>query len=316
MRPSPKKLALPVLGLLALGLIVVVFSLALGLLRRGGDTAATISRPEAHRALDPYEGLGSWVDVWDKRAWKDPAAAVKDMSGRGVRTIFIQAGNSRAPKGIANRKALARFITEAHARDMFVVAWYLPDLKSGSSDYRRVMQAIEFTTDDGQKFDSFALDIESTAVKSLSARNRGLADLTKRIRAEVGPDYPLGAIIPSPVGIEKQTGFWDVFPYAAVAEAYDVILPMAYYTFDADKPSEARTYALESMRILRAQPGCEEVPVHLIGGIAGKSTGAEMREFARAAAETDCVGVSIYDWAGMSDKRWQGLTTGWPARAK
>ena len=237
----------------------------------GADSPAEQARE--NRRLEPYADTGSWVDRWDAEAWRDPAAAVADMADNGVRTIFIQTGSARSDAGIMNPSALAEFITEAHARDMFVVAWYLPTLKSGSSDYRRIVQAIDFTTPDGDKVDSFALDIESTAVKSLAKRNRNLAKLSARIRARVGPDYPLGGIIPSPVGLRKQTGFWDVFPYADVAASYDVLLPMAYYTYDASNAKEAREYALASMRILRAQPGCSEIPVHLIGGIAGNLFG-------------------------------------------
>ena len=314
MRPSAKKLVVPVLGILAIGLVIALAVYGLTLLRRGN--VVSTAKSEARDAPDAYHGLATWVDLWDAKAWRDPTAAVKDMADHGARTIFIQTGNSRSPGGISNAAALREFITAAHARDMLVVAWYLPSLKSGSADYNRVVQALEFKTSDGQKFDSFALDIESTAVKSIELRNRGLVELTRRIRDKVGPDYPLGAITPSPVGLKKETGFWDVFPWAEVAKSYDVILPMAYYTFDADTSAQARTYALDSMRILRAQPGCETVPVHLIGGIAGKSTGAEMKAFARAAGESGCIGVSMYDWAGMNDKRWRGLRAGWPARAR
>ena len=178
------------------------------------------------------------------------------------------------------------------------------------------MQAVEFRTDDGQMFDSFALDIESTAVKPLSKRNLALAELSARIREAVGPDYVLGGIIPSPVGLTKQTGFWDVFPYGDVAETYDVLLPMAYYTFHGHTAAQARDDALASMRILREQPGCSEVPVHLIGGIAGKSSAAEVKAFAQAARETGCIGASLYDWAGMSAARWRALSAGWKSGAK
>ncbi len=198
---------------------------------------------------------------------------------------------------------------------MFVVAWYLPNLRADSDDFERVVQAIEFKTADGQTFDSFALDIESTAVKPIADATARWLTCPANPR-QVGPDYALGGIIPSPVGLKKQTGFWDVFPYADVAETYDVLLPMAYYTFHGQTAAQAREDAIASMRILRAQPGCSEVPVHLIGGIAGKSSAAEVKAFARAARETGSVGVSIYDWAGMSTARWRALGAGWKAGAK
>jgi hypothetical protein len=292
-------------------LLAVMVALALGAARTPNDADAPEARPQSGQPLEPYLEIGSWVDRWDAAAWRDPSAAVQNMADNGVRTIFIQTGSARSDAGITNPAALSEFITEAHARDMFVVAWYLPTLKAGSADYDRIVQAIEFTTPDGQRVDSFAVDIESTAVKSLSKRNRNLAVLSRRLRARVGPEYPLGGIIPSPVGLTKKTGFWNVFPYAEVADSYDVLLPMAYYTFDSDNAKEARSYALRSMRILRSQPGCAEIPVHLIGGIANKSSGAEIRAFAAAARETGSIGVSIYDWVGMSEGRWRALQAGW-----
>ncbi len=298
-----------ILGATALLLIIVAVAIGGARTRPPGDTPQ-VEQQEA-QPLEPYRGLASWVDRWDAAAWRDPAAAVQNMADNGVRTIFIQTGSARSDAGITNPAALSEFITEAHSRDMFVVAWYLPTLKTGSADYERIVQAIEFTTPDGQRVDSFALDIESTAVKSLAKRNRNLAALSRRLRQHVGPDYALGGIIPSPVGLTKQTGFWNVFPYTEVAETYDVLLPMAYYTFDSNNAKEARAYALKSMRILREQPGCSEIPVHLIGGIANKSSGAEIRAFAQAARETGSIGVSIYDWAGMSEGRWRAVQAGW-----
>ena len=34
-------------------------------------------------SVDAYRGLASWVDIYDTRAWRDPAAAVSDM-GRNL----------------------------------------------------------------------------------------------------------------------------------------------------------------------------------------------------------------------------------------
>lgn len=310
MRLFVKRFALPILGVIAIGLLVALLAFTLARVRLGNVT--TLAKPQSTDRLGAYWGLGSWIDLWDAGAWRNPAAAVKDMADHGVRTIYIQTGNARSIGGISNPAAMRAFITEAHARGMYVVAWYLPNLKPGSVDYDRVVQAVQFTTEDGQKFDSFALDIESTAVKPLSARNRNLAALSKRIRELVGPSYPLGGIIPSPVGLKKQTGFWNVFPYANVARDYDVLLPMAYYTFHGHTASQARKDVLDNMRILRAQPGCSKIPVHLIGGLAGESSAAEMQAFARASREASCVGISVYDWVGMNDARWTALRAGWP----
>jgi hypothetical protein len=68
------------------------------------------------------------------------------MAKHGVKTIYVQTANDSSSGGIVHPNALRTFITEAHARHRFVVAWYLPGLNAGSTDYDRVMQAIRFTT--------------------------------------------------------------------------------------------------------------------------------------------------------------------------
>ena len=258
-------------------------------------------------ALDAYSGLGSWVDIYDDEAWRNPSRAVSDMASHGVRTLFIETANSRAPSAIKDPVALRTFMSEAHARDMRVVAWYLPSLKSEAKDFSRIAEAIAFRTADGRGFDSFALDIESSAVRPESERNTRLAALSAKIRALVGPSYPLGAIIPSPVGLAKKAGYWDDFPYAEVAQAYDILVPMGYYTYHGDGARSAYEDTRANVRILRAQKGCVDKPIHLIGGLAEKSSAAEVEAFVRAARETGCFGASLYGWVGTSDGHWRAL---------
>ena len=190
---------------------------------------------------------------------------------------------------------------------MRVVAWYLPDLKNVNSDYNRIAAAIKFKTPKGQHFDSFALDIESSAVKSEATRNGSLNTLSGKIRKLVGKSYPLGAIIPSPVGIAKKAGYWNTFPYAAVAKTYNVFVPMGYYTYHGKGAVAATADALNNVKILRAQPGCSKVPIHLIGGIAEDSTSAQVQAFANATQKSKCIGASLYGWAGTSAADWKAL---------
>lgn len=258
-------------------------------------------------SVDAYRGLGSWVDIWDEKAWKDPATAVRDMKRHGVRTLYLETGNSRAPEALKNPAATATFIRTAHALDMRVVAWYLPDLQDVGRDYGRIEWAIRFRTPDGQKFDSFALDIESPAVKFPSIRNSNLATLSRRIRAAVGPSYPLGAIIPSPVGLARNGSYWSTFPYEMVADMYDVFVPMSYYTWHGDGGTAALADTLANVRILRGQKGVGNKPVHLIGGIAQDSSPAEVRAFVQAAQQTGAIGASLYSWPATNDAHWEQL---------
>lgn len=272
-------------------------------------TAAAVESTTAPSgpSLDAYRGLATWVDIYDERAWNDPAAAVSDMVSHGVRTLFIETGNSGAATAIFKPEALQTFIRETHAHGMRVVAWYLPDLRRSSVDYDRVAQAIAYRTADGQRFDSFALDIESGAVQPVSARNQALEELSLKIRGLAGPAYPLGAIIPSPVGLSRKGSYWGAFPYEMLARTYDVFVPMSYYTYHGKGGPAAYADTLANVRILRAQPACATTPVHLIGGIAEKSSPYEVATFVRAARETGSIGAGLYGWTGTAPRHWQEL---------
>ena len=292
---------------LVLGAVLLVAGAWLLLARpaSGPPTSGPSSTPAPR--LDPYLGLATWVDLYDTRAWADPAAAVSDMAGHGVRTVFVETANAASTSGLVHPTELATFITEAHARHIYVVAWYLPNLRAGPVDLERVMQAIDFKTADGRTFDSFALDIESTVVKPVSLRNQGLTTLSQQVRARVGPDYALGAIIPSPVGISTKKGFWSDFPYAMLAATYDVFLPMHYYSFSSHSAAAPHTSTTSNVQVLRAQPGRATAPVHMIGGISNKSSPAQVEQFVRAAREMGCIGASLYGWKGTSVAAWREL---------
>jgi hypothetical protein len=264
--------------------------------------------PSDGPSLDAYKGLGSWVDIYDDKAWANPSAAVANMSQHGVRTLYLETSNSRSSFDLKDSSKISTFIEAAHSHHMKVVAWYLPDMTKASKDYGRIEKAINFKTSGGQKFDSFALDIESSAIKSESVRNKALASLSTKIRSLVGCSYPLGAIIPSPVGLAKKAGYWDAFPYSDVAQRYDVVLPMAYYTYHGKGASAAYSDAKSNVTILRKQKGCSKVPIHLIGGIAEKSSTAEVQAFVRAVVGQHCFGGSLYSWPGTSGSDWNALT--------
>jgi hypothetical protein len=231
------------------------------------------------------------------------------MAGHGVRTIFIQTGNSSSAGAVYDPAGQEEFIRAAHGAGLKVVAWYLPKMADLDFDFGRISAAVRFRTSDSQAFDGFALDIESTAVRDVTARNRALDVLAKRIRGLVGTGYALGGIVPSPVGIAKQTGFWDSFPWTTVARDFDVLVPMEYYTYHGKGPSAAAADVATSLRLLRAQPGCVDIPVHFIGGLAAKTTPAEVRAFAEAARAGGCVGMSLYSWSGTTPAKWQALRT-------
>lgn len=278
--------------------------------------ALAAARPQASAAagsasITAYRGLGTWVDMYDPRAWKNPKAAVTDMASHGVRTLYIETANYHNPASESMFKpaALAVFIKECHARKIKVVAWYLPGFKDLDKDYKRSMAAIDFRTSDGQKFDSFALDIEASIVKPASTRSARLKTLSAKLRKAVGKSYPLGGIIPSPAGMKINSSYWPDFPYKDVAAVYDVIVAMGYYTYHGDGYAHAYNETRENVRIVREKTGRPTIPIHVIAGVGDKSTGSETTAYVRALRETGCLGGSMYDWSTTDDADWRPLAS-------
>jgi hypothetical protein len=171
--------------------------------------AAPAAAADSRGALlaQTYSGLGSWIDIFDDAAWEDPEAAVRAMDRKGATILFLQSASSRPGPAVFRPARTARFLRAAHARGITVVAWYLAPYVDRSYETRRAVRAIRFETGDGERYDGFALDIE-TAADSPPApvRNRRLLAMSERLREVAGPLYPLGAIIPSPGGPTSPTG--------------------------------------------------------------------------------------------------------------
>ena len=277
--------------------------------------ALSLAAPASADMSDPllaeaYSGLGSWIDIFDDAAWSDPEAAVRAMDREGATILFLQSGSSRPGPAVHRRARTARFLRAAHRRGIVVIAWYLAPYVDRAYETRRALGAIRFETRGGERFDGFALDIE-TAVDSPPAavRNRRLIKMSKRLREVAGPLYPLGAIIPSPAGLAMPHGqrWWPDFPYRALYRLYDAFLPMGYYTYHATTPSGAYWDTRRNIGLLRDATDDPHVPIHLIGGAATYSSASEGRAFARAANRKGVIGASMYDQATMGTEDWNAV---------
>ncbi len=275
--------------------------------------AAGASGPSHRRT--PYTGLGTWLDIYASAAWAHPDREVAAMAREGVRTLYLQTGNYGQNVDLVRPHALGRFLDRAHAVGLRVVAWYLPSLTDPGRDARRALAAIRFRSVRGERFDAFALDIEASLVRGVPLRNQRLLRLSARLRAAVGPGYALGAIIPSAVGMRRHPAYWPRFPYRPLARFYDVFLPMAYFTDAGVHGTQpARAYLAADVAAIRARTGNPDVPIHLIGGLAGAMGARETAGFMRAVGDCAPVGYSLYEFPITSRATWSALAT--PPAAK
>jgi hypothetical protein len=274
--------------------------------------AALVTAPLARATADlsAYQGPGTWVDIFDSKLRANPEPAVARMAGLGIRTVYVETANYRTPRRekMAYRSQTARLIEAAHADGMRVVGWYLPGLRKLSRDLRRSLGAIGFTTPAGERFDAFALDIEASAVRSIKRRNRAAERLSLRIRRSVGPEYPLGAIVPDNRSTSSLLpSLWPAFPYARLRPYYDVFLPMAYSTGRGEGARFVYRYTLDNLDYLRTATGDPGLPVHAIGGLAHGLGSSEAKAVVRAALGGGAIGASFYEYVGSGKAEWRAL---------
>ena len=279
----------------------------------GGSPAATVAatpRPaagaRARRGLGAYRGAGAWVDQYDRVVLDDPYPALQEMRSRGVRTVYVETGSWRLPRSrdFRDRAGAELSLAQAHKLGMKVVAWYLPGLDDVRLDMRRTRAALALRTSGGQRFDGFAVDIESQRIRPVGARNAALMRYSRALRRTVGGNYALGAIVPDQRSTTAAPGLWPGLPYAALAPVYDVFLPMAYSTYRGHGAGFVYRYTRSNVEFVRA---ATRRPVHLIGGIDPGLGPSEPGAIVRGARDGGAIGASFYDFAGAQDESWHAL---------
>ncbi|MEP6476313.1 MAG: hypothetical protein ABJC60_03480 [Actinomycetota bacterium] len=312
--PTPRSIPRPALGLAAA--IVVASLLTTVVLLSRHDAVPTLTGPGVQQttaltpALPPrtggdisaFQGMGTWIDIYDP-SWSSPNEAVAGMASRGVRTLYLETSNFNRSTPFVYPTETAQFVDAAHDHGMAIVAWYLPGFVDPALDLRRSLGAVAFRTPRGDAFDAFGLDIESPEVKDPALRSARLVELSGQLRDAVG-DYPLGAIIASPRGMQRNADYWPGFPYANVAGLYDVFLPMTYYSWRVSGREDARSYTSRNIAIIRREVGTDQVPIHVIGGIADGSDDEETRGFVEAVREYGIIGASFYTYPLTGDSEW------------
>ena len=281
--------------------------------------ARLVVDPAPPRTVDPYRGTGTWADAYDfDPAYAPGALTVRPgdlaaMAETGVRTLFLQASRSdrRAVGLTSDPWLLAGFLLAGDSADVAVVAWYLPKWTADDEDLQRLLALDRFTVF-GRRFAGISVDIEWNR-DGLGAIERSdrLVDLSDRLRRTVGDD-PLGAIVMPPVITDEiNLAFWPGFPWAELADRYDVWLPMGYWSFRTEEHADPAFYTTDNIRRLRADLGDPGAVVHAIGGIGAADGTAvvdpgeplasvdDLEPFVEALSGEGAIGGSIYDWASM-----------------
>lgn len=252
--------------------------------------------------LDLYRGMGAWVDLYDygNPGNLSPEQIVDEMSGRGVRTIFLQTSRWNLPADVHNPAGVSAFLNRSKMHGIRVVGWYFPGFGDIERDLRSSLAVFGYQTPEGVRFDGFAPDIEDRrgVGKDVARFNAGLIEYSVRLRASVPPGTVIGGIVVDAKNNERAPMAWAGFPWPEMAQNYDVILPMAYWTVTkrGGCPTfDAGGYVREVVAKTQALMGVVK-PVHVIGGIADCMTAEEMPGFIASVRETGSIGGSLYDF--------------------
>ena len=220
--------------------------------------------------------------------------------------MWAETANYRASADVVQSARLGRFVEALHARNVRVVAWYLPGHVNHGHDLRRARAMLGFRTASGQRFDGIALNIEGAAQRNIALRSRRAVDLTRRIRQE--SDLPLAIVPFNPRGLERRPTTWPRFPWAELAQHADAFAPMVY-TGGAFKGFDATYgYVTRSLRLLRTHTRNPDVAIHVAGGVADRLGPEELDGFAAAVVDDGrTIGVSLYDWETTPASAWRVL---------
>lgn len=253
-----------------------------------------------------FQGLGTWIDVYDTALYRTPNAVASRLAARGVETAWIETANDRSKTDVVQPAGIGRLVDALHAEGISAVAWYLPGHDRHAKDIRRSRAMLSFRTPAGDGFDGIALDIESLRAKNVARRTARMLDLLTRLRGEAG-DTPLAAITYPPRALERHLSWWPGFPWPEIAEKSDAIVPMLYTGGGFKGYDATYGYVARSLRLLRAAVG-DDIAVHAAGGVANRMTKEELKAFDDAVLDDGtATGWSLYDLQTTTPAGWAAM---------
>ena len=273
-----------------------------------GSTQGRAAPDRRAAAATVFQGLGTWIDVYDTKLYRMPNVVASRLVARGVHTAWIETANDRSAVDIVDPGGLGRLVDTLHARGIAVVGWYLPGHDRHARDLRRMRAMLSFRTPQGGAFDGVALDIESLRLKNVAQRTTRMLDLLTRVRSEAGAT-PVAAITYPPRALERHLSWWPSFPWVQIAAQVDALVPMLYTGGGFKGYDATYGYVSRSLRLLRAAVG-DGVPVHAAGGVANRMTAEELQAFEDALTDNgEITGWSLYDLQTTTPAAWSAMAS-------
>lgn len=244
-------------------------------------------------------GKGMWLYLPDQVEGGDVDALVARAQHVGLTHIYVRTGSSR--QGFYAQGYLDELLPKAHAAGIRVYGWDFPYLDDVDADVARSVAAINYATPSGDRIDGFAADIE-TPSEGTNLTADGAAAYGERLRAAVGPEYPLVAVVPRP-SPKRQADY----PYHRIIPPYDAVAPMTYWLNrqpDSDVTNDVSYLAQFGKPVIPIGQAYDGGPE---GGRPGPPPPEEIRRFLGAAHQVGAAGVSFWSWQHATDAIWGAI---------
>ena len=115
------------------------------------DRSEGLAAPARLAGTEVFQGLGTWIDIYDTALYRTPDAVAGRLAARGVRTAWVETANDRSTVDVVDPVGLGRLVDSLHARGITVVAWYLPGHDRQARDLRRTRAMLSFRTPQGRR---------------------------------------------------------------------------------------------------------------------------------------------------------------------
>jgi Putative peptidoglycan binding domain len=258
--------------------------------------AAPAAPAAAAKPIIPL-GKGMWLYQLSMAEGGDANKVVSKAKAAGLTHLYLRLGSSKG--GFYDQAELDQLLPVAHAAGLKVIGWDFVYLDDPAADAARAKAEIDYVTPTGHRIDAFSADIE-TASEGVNLTPEGAAAYGAKLRALVGPGYPLIATVPRPSAKRP-------FPYAEATQSFDAVAPMVYW-MNRD-PATDVAGALAALAPL----GKPVLPIGQAynGGAEGGPDLDPPKEalvaFMNTAFAKGAVGVSFWVWNHATPQQWQAI---------
>jgi hypothetical protein len=224
----------------------------------------------------------------------------------GFSFLAPEVGTSR--RGYWAREDYDLLLPAAHDAGLQVIPWIYTWLVDVPGDLNLALRALRHVSPSGDRPDGLGIDLEETLEEG---PNRAYGQL---LRAMAGPEALLVAIVFQPQLLSGRRT-----PYAALAESYNVLAPMAYWHGRpvAYAEQDAYDYVAEAVTGIQQRVGRPDVPLAVIGQTfdwfsrneigSHNPTGAEVRGAVRAARDSGAHGIGFFNWFSATPEEWDAM---------